>query len=175
MKLAELLLMEFEAEAAKTRSSFAAMPEDKAGWRPHALSPSLGSLAKHVANLPGFGVVFLTTDSMDASGGPPALPEYLGREDLTRTFEQNCVRLREALLRASDEFLTQPWSFFAVEGVLEQAPRAAMYQSMCVNHMVHHRAQMGVYLRMLGVALPGLYGPSADGPWQPAWPPIRTQ
>ena len=170
MRLAQLLLMEFEAEAAKTRSYFAAMPEDKVGWKPHELSPSLGSLAKHVANLPGFGVVFLTTGSMDASGGPPALPEYKGRADLMQTFDQNCARLRDALAKASDEYLTDPWAFTAADRVLEQGPRAAMYQLMCVDHMVHHRAQMGVYLRMLGVALPGLYGPSADGPWQRAWP-----
>ena len=170
MTIAELLLMEFEAEAAKTRSYFAAMPEDKVGWRPHALSPSLGSLAKHIAGLPRFGVVFLTTDSMDASAGPPALPEYGGRADLMQTFEQNCGLLRDALTKASDEYLSAPWAFTAADAVLEKAPRAAMYQEMCVAHMIHHRAQMGVYLRMLGVALPGLYGPSADGPWHPAYP-----
>lgn len=175
MRLAELLLMEFEAEAAKTRSYFTAMPEEKAGWKPHELSPSLGSLAKHIANLPAFGAVFLTTDSLDASGGPPALPEYAGRADLTQTFEQNCARLREALTKATDEYLISPWAFTAADRVLEEGPRAAMYQLMCVDHMVHHRAQLGVYLRMLGVALPGLYGPSADGPWQPAWPGPRKQ
>jgi uncharacterized damage-inducible protein DinB len=173
VSLAELLLMEFEAEAAKTRSYFDAIPEDRTGWRPHDLSPSLGSLAKHIANLPGFGVVFLTTERMDASGGPPALPEYAGREDLMQTFEQNCERLRSALVQATDDCLHGTWAFTAGDKVLEEAPRAAMYQLMCVNHIVHHRAQMGVYLRMLGVPLPGLYGPSADGPWQPAWPQAR--
>lgn len=170
MKMSDLLLMEFDAEAAKTRSYFAVLPEEKAQWKPHELSPGLGSLAKHIANLPGFGVVFMTTDSLDASAGPPALPEYAGRADLLRTFEQNCDRLREALAKASDEYLRAPWAFKAGDKVLEQGPRAAMYQLMCINHTVHHRAQLGVYLRMLGVPLPGLYGPSADGPWQPAWP-----
>lgn len=170
MRLADLLLMEFDAEAAKTRSYFTAVPEEKAGWKPHALSPSLGSLAKHIANLPGFGVVFLTTDSLDASGGPPALPEYAGRADLTDTFERNCARLRDALMKASDEYLMAPWAFTAGDTILEKGPRAAMYQLMFVHHSIHHRAQMGVYLRMLGIPLPGLYGPSADGPWQPAWP-----
>ncbi|HEX4154198.1 MAG TPA: DinB family protein [Acidobacteriaceae bacterium] len=170
MRIADLLTMEFEAEAAKTRSYFAVLPEDKADWKPHELSPGLGSLAKHIANLPGFGAVFLTTDSMDASGGPPALPEYAGRTDLQQTLEQNGTRLREALANASDDYLKAPWAFKAGDKVLEEGPRAAMYQLMCVDHMVHHRAQMGVYLRMLGVPLPGLYGPSADGPWQPAWP-----
>ena len=83
MRIADLLKMEFDAEAAKTHSYFAVLPEDKAQWKPHEKSPSLGSLAKHVAMLPAFGVVFLTTDSMDAGAGPPALPEYAGRADLT--------------------------------------------------------------------------------------------
>jgi uncharacterized damage-inducible protein DinB len=87
-----------------------------------------------------------------------------------RTFEENCTRLREALVNASDDYLKAPWAFKAGDTVLEEGPRAAMYQLMCVDHTVHHRAQLGVYLRMLDVPLPGLYGPSADGPWQPAWP-----
>lgn len=170
MRIADLLQLEFDAEAAKTRSYFAVLPEDKAGWKPHALSPSLGSLAKHVAMLPAFGVVFLTTDSFDASAGPPALPEYGGKADLMRTLEENCTRLREAMTNASDEYLKASWAFKAGDMVLEEAPRAAMYQLMCVHHTIHHRAQLGQYLRLLGVPLPGLYGPSADGPWQPAWP-----
>ena len=170
MRIADLLKMEFDAEAAKTHSYFAVLPEDKAQWKPHEKSPSLGSLAKHVAMLPAFGAVFLTTDSMDAGAGPPALPEYAGRADLLRTFEENCTRLREALVNASDEYLKAPWAFKAGDKVLEEGPRAAMYQLMCVDHSIHHRAQLGVYLRLLDVPLPGLYGPSADGPWQPAWP-----
>lgn len=170
MRIADLLTKEFDAEAAKTRRYFEVLPEDKAAWKPHEKSPSLGSLAKHVAMLPAFGVVFLTTDSFDAAAGPPALPEYAGRGDLMRTFEENCTRLREALVNASDEYLKAPWSFKAGDQVLEEAPRAAMYQLMCIHHSVHHRAQLGTYLRQLGVPLPGLYGPSADGPWQPAWP-----
>ena len=146
MRIADLLKLEFDAEAAKTRSYFSVLPEDKAGRKPHEKSPSLGSLAKHVAMLPAFGVVFLTTDSMDASAGPPALPVYAGRADLLRTFEENCTRLREALVNASDEYLKAPWSFKAVDTVLEEGPRAAMYQLMCVDHAVHHRAQLGVYL-----------------------------
>jgi uncharacterized damage-inducible protein DinB len=170
VRIADLLLIEFDAEAAKTRSYFAVLPEDKAQWKPHEKSPALGSLAQHVARLPGFGVVFLTTDSMDVGSGPAALPEYGGRADLLQTFEQTCARLREALTNASDEYLKAPWAFKKDGRVLEEAPRAAMYQLMCVDHMVHHRAQLGVYLRLLGVPLPGVYGPTADGPWQPAWP-----
>jgi hypothetical protein len=153
MRIADLLKLEFDAEAAKTHSYFSAMPEDKVKWKPHDKSPSLGSLAKHVANLPAFGVVFLTTDSMDASGGPPALPEYAGRSDLMRTFEENCTRLREALVNASDEYLKAPWAFKAGDKVLEEGPRAAMYQLMCVDHTVHLRAHRVVYLGMRGVQL----------------------
>ena len=170
MRIADLLKLEFDADAAKSRSYFSVLPEEKAQWKPHELSPGLGSLAKHIANLPSFGVVFLTTDSLDVTKGPPALPEYLGRADLMRTFEENCTRLREALVNASDEYLKASWAFKIGDKVLEEAPRAAMYQLMCVDHAVHHRAQLGVYLRLLGVPLPGLYGPSADGAWEPAWP-----
>lgn len=173
MSIANLMLMEFDAEAAKTRSYFAVLPEDKVKWKPHEKSPNLGSLAKHVAMLPGFGAVFLTTDSMDVGAGPPPLAEYAGRADLLQTFEQSSTRLRETLTKASDEYLMAPWAFRLGDKVLEKGPRAAMYQLMCVDHSVHHRAQLGVYLRMLGVPLPGLYGPSADGAWEPAWPEAK--
>lgn len=156
MRIADLLLMEFDAEAAKTRSYFDVLPEDKTQWKPHALSPSLGSLAKHIAMLPGFGVVFLTTDSMDVGSGPAGPPEYGGRTDLMQTHEQTCGRLREALTNASDEYLKAAWAFKSGDKVLEEAPRAAMYQLMCVHHLVHHRAQLGMYLRMLEVPLPGV-------------------
>lgn len=170
MRVADLLKLELDAEVAKTRSYFEVLPEDKAQWKPHEKSPSLGSLAKHVAMLPGFGVVFLTTDSLDVNAGPPPLPEFASKADLMRTLEETSARLREALVNASDEYLQAPWAFRAGDQVLEEAPRVAMYQLMCIHHTVHHRAQLGTYLRQLGVPLPGLYGPSADGPWQPAWP-----
>jgi uncharacterized damage-inducible protein DinB len=175
VRLGELLLLDFDAEARKTQSYFAAMPEDKVDFRPHALSPTLGSLAKHVANVQGFGAVFLTTETMDATGGPPALPKYQGRADLLQTFDGSCAKVRELLGAASDEFLLAPWAFTAGDKILEQAPRVAMFQEMCLHHTIHHRGQMGVYLRLLGVSLPGLYGPSADGAWEPAWPGPKQQ
>jgi uncharacterized damage-inducible protein DinB len=170
MSLAELFLLDFDAELAKTRSYFAVLPEDKASWRPHALSPTLGQLAKHIAMVPGLGIVMMTTESMDVGSGPPPLAAFVDRADLMRTLEENNATLRGLLAKASDEFLMANWAFKAGDTVLDGGPRAAMYRVMIVHHIVHHRAQLGVYLRMLGVPLPGLYGPTADGAWQPNWP-----
>src|SRR6201995_3454605 len=95
MRIADLLKVEFDAEAAKTHSYFSAMPEEKVTWKPHEKSPSLGSLAKHVANLPAFGVVFLTTDSMDAGGGPATPPGCGGHGGRPRQAPRCWNRVRE--------------------------------------------------------------------------------
>jgi uncharacterized damage-inducible protein DinB len=166
MRAADLLLLDFDTEMEKTRTYFGVLPEEKADWRPHERSPTLGRLAKHIALLPRFGALFLTSDSMDATAGPPPLPEFVSCADLKRTLDENSAQLRGLLQTASDEYLMKDWAFMAGGKVLQAAPRAAMYRVMFLHHLIHHRGQLGVYLRLLEVPLPGLYGPSADRPWQ---------
>lgn len=166
MNLVNALQIDLEQELLKTRTMLEAVPEDKADWCPHPKSSTLGSLAKHVASLPFFGVRFLTTDSMDATGGPPPAFEFKGREDLFRTLELGTNQLHDALSKISDEGMLQTWTFYAGGEVLYAARRAAMFRTMFLNHLIHHRGQLTVYLRLLEIPVPGLYGPSADAAWE---------
>jgi len=166
MTISEVLLLDLDSEMAKTRQILELVPEDKATWKPHAKSMELGALARQVAQLPFFGARFLTSDSMDASGGPPPFT-FVSKADLFTTLDASEAALKTALTAASDEYLQGTWEFRAGDKVLYAAPRALLYRTMFLNHWVHHRAQIGVYLRLLDVPIPGLYGPSADAPWRP--------
>lgn len=166
MNLFNVLQIDLEQELRKTRKLLEAVPDDKGDWRPHPKSSTLGSLAKHVASLPLFATRFLTTDSMDATGGPPPAFEFKGREDLLRTLDTAIQAMHEALSTTSDEELMQEWTFYANGKVLYTASRAVMFRTMFFNHLIHHRGQLTVYLRLLEIPVPGLYGPSADLPWE---------
>jgi uncharacterized damage-inducible protein DinB len=166
MRIADVLLLDLDMELDKTRQLLELVPENKAAWKPHEKSMPLGEIAKHLAVLPGLGTLFLTSDSMDASGGPQPFV-FVDKADLFTTFEATSASLRSALAAADDEYLMATWAFMLGDKVLYAAPRAVLYRSMFLNHMVHHRAQLGVYLRLLDIPLPGFYGPSADRPWTP--------
>ena len=166
MTIAEVLLLDLDLEINGTRQILELVPEDKANWKPDEKSTSLGTLAKHLAILPAFGALFLTSDSMDASGGPKPFV-FVDKPDLFTTLDKNVATLRNALNAASDEYLMGEWKFLVGDKVLYAAPRAVLYRRMFLNHLVHHRAQLGVYLRLLDIPVPGLYGPSADAPWRP--------
>ena len=167
MKIADVLLLAFDGEMEMTRSYFEAFPEDKAGWKPHEKSMSLGQIAKHIALLPGFGTLFLESDFMNVTTGPQP-PEFVSKADLFGTLEATSTKLRSALAGASDEFLMQQWSFRMDGKAFSAAPRASMVKVMFFHHLIHHRSQLGVYLRLLNVPVPGIYGPSADAGWEPA-------
>lgn len=167
MKIADVLLLAFDGEMEMTRSYFEAFPEDKAGWKPHEKSMSLGQIAKHVAILPAFGALFLESDFMDVTGPPPPV-EFVSKADLFSTLNETSTKLRSLLAAASDEFLMQHWSFRMGGKAFSAAPRASMVKVMFFHHLIHHRAQLGVYLRLLDAPVPGIYGPSADAGWEPA-------
>jgi uncharacterized damage-inducible protein DinB len=167
MTIAEVLLLDLDIETDRTRKIFAVVPEDKAAWKPHEKSMPLGQLAKHIAQLPHLGALFLTTESLESSGGPkPFL--FVSKEDLFSSLEASTANVRSALTAADDNYLMQDWAFKIGEKILYAAPRAQLYRTMFLNHFVHHRAQLGVYLRLLDIPVPGLYGPSADNPWTPS-------
>ena len=168
MKIADVYLLDFDAEIENARRYFAVIPEDKADWKPHEKSRTLGQLAKHVATLPHFGSLFFKTDGADVTKlGPPPLI-FTSRADLFQTLEQSSNELRALLAAAGDELLMKEWAFTLGDAVLAAGPRAAMYRTMFLHHFIHHRAQLGVYLRMLNVPIPGIYGPSADEAQTPA-------
>ncbi|HEY5331787.1 MAG TPA: DinB family protein [Acidobacteriaceae bacterium] len=166
MKIADALLLAFDAEIEMTRSYFEAFPEDKAGWKPHEKSGTLGEIAKHVALLPGFGTFFLENDFMEVKGPPPAAV-FVSKADLFATLDAAVAKFRATLATASDDSLTQQWSFTKDGKAFSTAPRASMIKLLFLHHLIHHRAQLGVYLRLLNVPVPGIYGPSADAAWNP--------
>lgn len=166
MNIADVLLLAFDTEMEMTRSYFEAFPEDQAGWKPHEKSATLGQLAKHVATLPALGSLFLESDFMEVTGPPPPF-EFVSKADLFSTLNATSAKFRSALADAGDEFLMHEWSFRVGGKVLSAASRAEMVKVMFFHHLIHHRAQLGVYLRLLNVPVPGLYGPSADSGWDP--------
>ena len=165
MSLSQTLLSEFDDEMAKTRSVLERCPEAKFSWKPHAKSGSMIWLASHLATMPDWTVLTLQQNSFDYAppGVPPATPEPIGSvKQLLATFDAGVAGARAALAGASDDTMLQPWSLLAAGTPVFTMPRAAVYRSMIMNHMIHHRAQLGVYLRLNDVPVPGLYGPSAD-------------
>ncbi len=158
---AALLLEDLDQEMASTRRMLEHVPEGKGDWRPDEKSFSLTDLATHVANLPGLGVMMLETEELDALSRPPR--ERLETSAaLLDSFDRNVERLRTTLDAATGAQMEGDWTLRAGEQVFLSRPRRSLLRTMVVSHMVHHRAQLGVYLRLLGVPVPGMYGPSAD-------------
>lgn len=141
------------------------VPGDRLDYKPHEKSMPLGRLAQHLSELPGWGVMMLSTDEFDYApeGGAPYTPPAIKSVgQLVEAFDKGVSEMRAALQSASDETMLKPWSLKATGKAVFTMPKAAVLRSMIMNHMIHHRAQLGVYLRMNGVAIPGVYGPSAD-------------
>lgn len=165
MPLSSALLPEFDQEMASTRKTLERVPENKFGWKPHEKSGPMGWLAAHIANLPGWLVMTMKQDSLDlAPGGvqvqPPPAPK--NSQELLATFDKNVKEARAAIAAASDAELMKPWSLLNNGAVLMTLPKAAVVRSFIMNHIIHHRAQLGVYLRLNNIAVPAIYGPSAD-------------
>jgi uncharacterized damage-inducible protein DinB len=165
MALNEALLPEFDMEMKNTRKTLERIPEEKFGWKPHEKSSAMGGLATHIANLPSWIVSIIGRDSLDlAPGGaplPPA-PEAKSRQDLLATFDKNVAAARAALAGASDAQLIKPWSLMHNGKTNFTLPKVAVLRSFVMNHSIHHRAQLTVYLRLNDLPVPALYGPSAD-------------
>jgi uncharacterized damage-inducible protein DinB len=163
--LRHLLLPELEAELKKTRRMLDALPEFAVDFKPHEKSRSLPKLAGHVAELPSFISIILTSPDLDmASASNPRKPITMEtRAQLLAQFDENADQAVTALKETSDETFEQSWSLSRGEMKIFSGPRYEAYRAMGVNHMIHHRAQLGCYLRELNLPLPGTYGPSADG------------
>jgi uncharacterized damage-inducible protein DinB len=165
MSLSQSLLPEFDMEMANTRKTLERVPESKLGWKPHPKSGSMGWLAGHLSHLPGWAVITIKQDSLDLSpdGKPPEpQPEPKSQNELLATFDKNVAEARAALTGADDATLLKPWSLLMTRRVLMTMPKAACLRGFVMNHIIHHRAQLGVYLRLNDVAVPAIYGDSAD-------------
>lgn len=157
----QALLPEFDHEIAATRRLLERVPDEKLDWRPHARSWTLGELATHVANLPAWGEFTLTTQGLDLAETPPRGPE-LDRKGILALLDESSGSARKAIEEASAEEMGDDWTLRRGDDVIFTLPRAVVYRTTVMNHLIHHRGQLSVYLRMLDVPIPGLYGPSAD-------------
>lgn len=162
MPFNELLLSEFDEEIKKTRTMLERVPADKPDFAPHAKSMPLNKLAPHVAQLAGFGLSILTTHELDFSNsGYKPLP-FDSAEQLVSALEEGAAKVRAALQKTPDEAWTQDWKLSFQGKPIFSGTRFLAYREMFLNHLVHHRAQLGVYLRLNGKPVPSTYGPSAD-------------
>jgi uncharacterized damage-inducible protein DinB len=165
MAIYEALLPELEMEAATTRKFFERLPEDKLDFKPHEKSMPLGRLAGHLTELVGWGTTTLETEQLDFApvGAPPSKPLLAtSREQLLGEFDKGVASLRAALPKVSDQDFMTPWTLLSAGKVFFTMPRITVMRSMVFNHIIHHRAQLGVYYRMNNVPVPSSYGPSAD-------------
>jgi uncharacterized damage-inducible protein DinB len=165
MGLSDSLLPEFDHEMANTRKTLERVPYDKFDWKPHAKSSAMGGLATHLSNIPTWVMYTIDQDSLDlAPEGKPLPPAELAQstEDLLTSFDVNTAKARAAIAGASDADLFKPWTLMTNGNALLTLPKIAVLRSFVMNHLIHHRAQLGVYLRLNDIPVPSIYGPSAD-------------
>jgi len=160
MRLVDSLLMEIDQEAQTTKRVLERIPENKLAWKPHPKAFSLGQLALHIASVPGSIAAAAVPDSMEA----PAFsqPEPKSRQEVLDTFSKSLVSAKETLNKMDDARLMSMWSLTKNGKVLMSVPRIGFIRAILMNHNYHHRGQLSVYLRMLDVPVPSIYGPSAD-------------
>jgi uncharacterized damage-inducible protein DinB len=162
MAISELLLQEFDEEMKKTRNTLERVPADKASFAPHAKSMRMEQLAPHVAQLCGFGLTVLTTPELDFSKGSYKPIPLESAEQLVRVLDEGAAKVREALANTPDSAWSEQWKLSFGGKPIFQGSRFMAYRQMFLNHIVHHRAQLGVYLRLNEKPVPATYGPSAD-------------
>jgi len=164
MPLVDALLPEFDHEMTTTRKVIERVPEDKFDWKPHAKSFSLGALATHLANLPTWGTETLTKSEIDLPAAQPPLAALPSKIELMAVFDRNVAAARAALAGKTDAELLAIWSLKRGGKTLFSMPKTAVLRSFVLSHVIHHRGQLSVYLRLLDVPVPSIYGPSADEP-----------
>jgi uncharacterized damage-inducible protein DinB len=165
MPISQMLLPEFDHEMANTRKTLERVPDDKFSWKPHEKSMALGGLSTHLANIPSWTAMTFDRDELDlapAGGEPYRLPEAKSRDEVLAAFDKNVASARAALEAATDENWQGKWSLLMGGKTIFTLPRTAVMRGFIMSHMIHHRAQLGVYLRLLDIPVPSIYGPSAD-------------
>ncbi len=164
MTISEILLLDFDAEIYNTQRTLERIPESDPHWKPAEKSMPIGRLALHVARLPDFFTTILTTEELDLATAK--FPELIfeSTAHLLSELSRSAAETKTHLAAATDADLKSQWKLALGGRVFLEGPRMLLYRTMFLNHLVHHRAQLGVYLRLLGISVPGLYGPSADEP-----------
>jgi uncharacterized damage-inducible protein DinB len=165
MPIARTILAEFNHEMANTRKVLERVPEEQAGWKPHPKSYSLGELAMHIANMPHWAVVTMEKDELDfdpPGGKKMPRPAFNTRKAMLEFFDDNVGKAVGAIADTSDDDMKASWALKNRGVEVFKLPRVAVLRSFVMNHMIHHRGQLTVYLRLKNVALPAIYGSSAD-------------
>lgn len=152
---------ELDQEMANTRRMLERVPDDRLDYRPHEKSYTLLELASHIANLPNWATMTLESTELDLER-PFDWQPPTSTDELLAEFDRTSAEARTALDAATAEDLTVPWTLRSGDHTIFTMPRAAVLRSFVLNHLIHHRAQLSVYLRLLDVPVPGMYGPSAD-------------
>lgn len=165
MAINQALLSEYDHEMTNTRKSLERLPDGKFDWKPDPKSMTMGKLATHIALIPQWGKMTLDTPSLDVNppgGQPIPQPEFKTRAEVLAAFDKAVPELRASIEAASDQTMMAQWALLNGGKTIFSMPRVAVMRAMIMNHLIHHRAQLGVYYRLNGVPVPALYGPSAD-------------
>lgn len=164
MNLIDPILAELAHEGATTRRLLERLPQDRLGWQPHQKSMTLGRLATHIAEIPGWVGSIVEKDEFDL-GASGYVPPTLGSvAEIIAMFDKSVATAAETLKRQSNDQLLAKWRFKKNGQLLMEMPRLGMIRSFLMNHLIHHRGQLSVYLRLQNVPLPSIYGPTADEP-----------
>jgi uncharacterized damage-inducible protein DinB len=165
MTIGQMMLPEFDQEMQNTRKTLERCPDEKWNWKPHEKSGTVGWLASHIATMPGWLSMTIHTEELDYApvDGPSFQPPKIeNRKELLAELDKNVAESRAALAGVSDAEMMKGWKLLAGGKEIFTLPRVACIRGMVLNHIIHHRAQLTVYYRLLGIPVPGLYGPSAD-------------
>ncbi len=165
MAISDSILSEFDQEMAGTRRTLERVPMEKFDWKPHEKSMSMGSLATHLSNLPSWTSYTLDSGSLDLAPGGVPLPTATIPESaagLLEAFDNNVATARAAIARTTDQEFVKMWQLQRNGVTLLTLPKVAVLRGFVLNHNIHHRAQLGVYLRLNDIPVPSIYGPSAD-------------
>lgn len=160
MAIIDSILMELDQEAKTTQRVLERVPENKLTWKPHAKSSSLGKLAMHIATGQGYLADAASKDHFEFTGAEH--PEPTSRKEILEAFAQSTAHAKQTLAKLDDARLMSTWTGSAGGKTILSIPRIAFIRSVLMNHIYHHRGQLSVYLRLLDVPVPSIYGPSAD-------------
>jgi uncharacterized damage-inducible protein DinB len=162
MKITDALLPEYDHEMGTTRKLLERLPDTQFAWKPHEKSMSLGRLATHIAELPGWVSSIIGQDEFDMGTGEYTPREAASRTEILKQFDENVAVARSAIASKSDAELMAPWTFKRGGQTLFTLPKVAVVRTWLLNHVIHHRGQLSVFLRVQNVPIPAIYGPSAD-------------
>lgn len=167
MSMSDRMVPAFDQIIEGTRRHLAAIPDDRLEWRPHEKSFTIGELGTHLANLPMWTMATLGQDAFDVAPPgeePPRQPPLGSTDQIVAALEENATAARDAIASASDEDMMKDWTLLSGGESLFTLPKIAVLRSFIMDHMIHHRGQLTVYLRLLDVPVPQTFGPTADFP-----------